>query len=259
MLQRVNGARRGDHSPDVCRWHGSRHARRRRAERADLVRTSANENPLPETAPPRRPLKVAPLLLYSVPQRQPQTSWRSWGGIQCENDATDEINRISRELADLQKRADFPVEFADVARVQTPADLERVANLNQADAVICYAAGGWMEVLDTLGKMNKDLIIFCRHKSGPVYLWYEIISPRYLRQHTDKRAVAGVDEQDVVIDCQDALLCALRALCGLHNTKGMRIVAIGGVGAWAQPDGVVPKLVQDKWKWDIQVVDYDRN
>ena len=170
----------------------------------------ANENPLPDTASPRRPLKVAPLLLYGVPQRQPQTSWRSWGGIQCENDATDEVNRISRELAELQQRADFPVQFAPVARVRTPAELDQVADLQQADTVIIYAAGGWMEALDALGKMNKDLIIFCRHKSGPVYLWYEIISPRYLRQHTDKRAVAGVDEQDVVIDCQDALLWRLR-------------------------------------------------
>ena len=32
-----------------------------------------------------------------------------------------------------------------------------------------------------LSKKDKDIILFCRHKSGPVYLWYEIISPRYLR------------------------------------------------------------------------------
>ncbi len=164
--------------------------------------------------------------------------------------------RIGRELSALQEKADFPVEFAPVAKVRGKADLDKIADLSEADTLMVYAAGGWMDVLDTLGEMNKDLILFCRHKSGPVYLWYEIISPRYLRQHTDKRAVENVDEQDVVIDSQDELLWRLRSLCGLHNTKGMRIVAIGGAGAWAQPAGVVPGLVKEKWNWDIQVVDY---
>ena len=31
--------------------------------------------------PPRRPLKVKPILVYSTPTRRPQSSWRSWGGI----------------------------------------------------------------------------------------------------------------------------------------------------------------------------------
>ena len=86
-----------------------------------------------------------------------------------------------------------------------------------------------------VGKTAKDTIIFCRHKSGPVYLWYEIVSPRYLRQHTDKLAVKGIDDQDVVIDSQDELLWRLRSLCGLKNTLGSRILAVGGPGGWATP------------------------
>ena len=35
----------------------------------------------------------------------------------------------------------------------------------------------------------------------------------------------------------------MRALCGLRNTLGTRIVAVGGPGAWAQPKGVVPALI----------------
>jgi hypothetical protein len=108
-----------------------------------------------------------------------------------------------------------------------------------------------------LGKTGKDRIFFCRHKSGPVYLWYEIISPRYLRQHTDTLAVKGVDEDDVVIDSQDELLWRFRALAGLHNTLGTKILAVGGPDAWAQPAGVVPKLVVDMWKFDIVNVPYD--
>jgi len=90
--------------------------------------------------------------------------------------------------------------------------------------------------------MGKDLIIFCRHRSGPVYLWYEIISPRYLRQHTDSLAVKGVVDEDIVIDSQEEILWRLRALTGLRNALGTRILAVGGPDAWAQPPGVVPGL-----------------
>ncbi len=107
-----------------------------------------------------------------------------------------------------------------------------------------------------MGKVGKDVIFFVRHKSGPVYLWYEIISPRYLRRHTDKLKVKGIDFQDVVVDDQGEILWRLRALCGLRSTVGSRILAVGGPGAWAQPAGVVPDLVRKKWKLDIQTVTY---
>jgi len=120
-----------------------------------------------------------------------------------------------------------------------------------------YAAGGWMDTFGALAKLDKDIIFFCRHKSGPVYLWYEIISPRYLRQHTDTLALKGIDDGDVVIDSQDEILWRLRALCGLQNAKGTKIIAIGGPGAWAQPRGVVPELVRRKWQFDMKTVSYD--
>jgi hypothetical protein len=101
------------------------------------------------------------------------------------------------------------------------------------------------------------MIIFCRHRSGPVYLWYEIVSPRYLRQHTDILAVKGINDEDVVIDSLDELLWRLRALAGLRNALGTRIIAVGGPGAWAQPKGVVPKLVEDVWKFDFRTVSYE--
>ena len=63
---------------------------------------------------------------------------------------------------------------------------------------IVYAAGGPQSTFDAAAATGKHVIFFVRHKSGPLYLWYEIISPRYLRQHTDALKVKGVDYEDVV-------------------------------------------------------------
>jgi hypothetical protein len=203
------------------------------------------------------PLKVKPILVYEIPERRHQTSWRSWGGIATERDAREEAARIQGELAALSKKAEFPLEFLPISSIRQAGDLATARDIGEAQVLLVYAAGGWMDVLDALGKTGKDRIFFCRHKSGPVYLWYEIISPRYLRQHTDTLAVKGVDEDDVVIDSQDELLWRFRALAGLHNTLGTKILAVGGPDGWAQPAGVVPKLVVDKWKFDIVNVPYD--
>jgi L-fucose isomerase-like protein len=61
----------------------------------------------------------------------------------------------------------------------------------------------------------------------------------------------------VVIDNQEEILWRMRALCGLRNTLNSTIIAIGGPGAWAQPEGVVPNLVREKFKLDIKTVSYD--
>ena len=205
----------------------------------------------------RQSLIVKPVLTFEIPERKDQTSWRSWGGIQTEENAGQEAEKIREELKTLQDRADFPLNFLPVAKVRSAQDVSHISDLESADAIIIYAAGGWMDNFDALGKAGKPIIFFCRHRSGPVYLWYEIISPRYLRQHTDRLSVSGVDENDVVIDSQEELLWRLRALGGLKNTLNSAIIAIGGPDAWAQPQGVVPKLVQEKFKLDIRTISYD--
>jgi hypothetical protein len=205
----------------------------------------------------RQPLIVKPILTYEIPARRNQTSWRNWGGIQTEKDANQEVERIQGELKALNSQADFPVNFLPIASVLRPQDLNSIKDLESADLFLIYAAGGGMDIFDALNDMGKNIIFFCRHKSGPVYLWYEIISPRFLRKHTDKLVVKGIDEDDVVIDSQDELLWRLRALGGLKNTLNSRIIAIGGPSAWAQPEDVVPKLVQDKFKLDIRTVSYE--
>jgi hypothetical protein len=205
----------------------------------------------------RHPFRVKPILSYEIPERRQQTSWRSWGGIQTRADVEEESGRIRSELEKLRSVADFPVEFLPLSGVRKAADLSLITDIAGSDVVLLYAAGAWKDVLDTLGGMGKDMIIFCRHRSGPIYLWYEIVSPRYLRQHTDSLAVKGIDDEDVVIDSPEEILWRLRALAGLHNTLGTRIVAVGGPGAWAQPAGVVPKLVEDIWKFEYRTVPYD--
>ena len=205
----------------------------------------------------RRPLVAKPILVYDLPEYKPQTSWRNWGGIQSAKAAEEESARIKGELDKLQSLADFPVHMLPVSAIRGAGDIGMTGDLSSADVFLVYAAGGLMDTFDALKKMNKHMIFFCRHKSGPVYLWYEIISPRYLRQHTDMLALPGIDEQDVVIDSQEEILWRLRALCGLKNTVNAGIVAVGGAGAWAQPEGVVQGLVAEKFRFNIRTLSYD--
>ena len=214
---------------------------------------AAEDSKIP-TPPPRRPLVVKPVFVYSTPKRRAKTSWRNWGGIQTQADADKEAARITDELAKLGKAADFPVKFLPVAAIRSARELAAAKDMVEADVVILYPAGGWTDVFDAVAKGGKDLIVFVRHKSGPVYLWYEIVHPRYLRRHGDNLAVKGVDYQDVVVDSQKEILWRLRALCGLRNTVGSRIVAVGGPGGWATRKA--PDLARDRWKLDIRTVSY---
>jgi len=205
----------------------------------------------------RQPLIVKPVLTYEIPERMNQTSWRAWGGIQTEKDAAEEIARINEELKLLKSVTDFPVDFLPVSGVTSTKDLNTIGDTGSVDLFLIYAAGGGMDIFSAMNETGKNIIIFCRHKSGPVYLWYEIISPRFLRQHSDTLAVKGIDEDDIVIDNQDELLWRLRSLAGLKNTIGSRILAIGGPGAWAQPLDDAMKAVQETYKLDILTISYD--
>ncbi len=205
-------------------------------------------------APPRKPLIVKPIFLYRTYKRREQWSWRPWGGTGTQEEADQELARIQGELAKLQQEADFPLEFLPVAPVTAAAQLAGLGDLDSADALLVYAADG---DLNAIAKLGKNTIFFVRHKSGPVYLYYEIISPRFLRQHTDDLAVEKIDFDDVVVDSQEEILWRLRSLCGLENTVGAKILAVGGPGAWAQPKDVVPNLVRDFWKMDIQTITYE--
>lgn len=203
----------------------------------------------------RKSLVVKPVLTYAVPSRNQQTSWREWGGIQTEKQAEEEKQKILAELETIRKNADFPVEILPISGVKTEASLDEIGDLSAADVFIIYAAGGSSKIFDKLNSTGKNIIFFCRKKSGPVYLWYEIISPRFLRGHTDKLTVSGITEQDVIIDNQEDILWRLRSLCGLKNTLNSKILAIGGAGGWSQPKA--PEFARDKFRLDIVPVSYD--
>lgn len=204
----------------------------------------------------RTPLVVQPVLTFSTPKPRPRTSWRSWGGIQTLQDSEKEKVRIKKELTAVKTTADFPLDFRSIIGIRSREEVSKLKGSSDADVFLIYAAGGWLDIFDAIHEFGKDMIFFCRHKSGSVYLWYEIISPRYLRQHTDRLTVKGVTYEDVVIDDLKEIIWRLRALCGLKNAKNTRILAVGGPGAWSQPKGVVPDLVKEKWGYDIQTISY---
>ncbi|NLF07489.1 MAG: sugar isomerase [Pirellulaceae bacterium] len=205
-------------------------------------------------------MKVKPVLIYETPQRRPQTTWRNWGGVQTREDAEKELARIKGELDKMQSAADFPIMFLPLQAAQTVEELTPAKDeIASADATLIYAAGGGTALLHAIVKTAKNPIIFCRHKSGPVYFWYETVSPRYLRRSTDELVRKNIDDGDVVIDSQDELLWRLRALCGLRNTIGAKILAVGGASGWsgAYPQTHSPELARERFKLDIRTISYD--
>ena len=205
--------------------------------------------------PIQLPLKVQPVLTYSVPTRREATSWRSWGALQTEQDASEEKERIAKELAQMKTGADFPLEILPLAGVKTADEAAAVAKAAH-DVTLIYAAGGGANVLEALTPPEKRNLIFLRHRSGPVYLWYEIVHPRLLRKTVDEYAHTGTGTEDVVVDSHAEVLYRLRALYGLKNTMGKRIVAVGGPSGWGAGGRQAPDLARQIWKFDIQTVPY---
>ena len=208
--------------------------------------------------PKRRPLVVQPILVYDLPVRQEMTSWRGWGGIDSPETAKAEADAITKELAELKASADFPVEFLPILAVNSVLQVKDAQGVKDCDAVILYGAGNGIDGAQDFG---KDIIVFQRWKSGPVYLQYEIVSPRFLRRHTDELQLKNVTFDDVVTDSLDELTWRLRSLCGLKNARDTRILALGGPDAWAQSAESKEELyrnLREKWRLDIQTVPYEK-
>jgi hypothetical protein len=205
--------------------------------------------------PIRLPLKVQPVFAYATPERRQATSWREWGGIHTEAEASQEKERIGRELAALKASAEFPLEILPLAVAKTPEEAGALAR-SEFDVALSYAAGGSGKIFEVLTAPGRWHIMFLRHRSGPVYLWYEIAHPRFLRKTVDAYGQPGMDVQDVVVDSQPDILVRLRALGGLKNTLGKRIVAVGGAGGWGAGGRTAPDRSRELWKLDIREVSY---
>jgi hypothetical protein len=203
---------------------------------------------------PRKPLIVKPILVHDLPQRQDQTSWRSWGDVHSPEAAAEEVARIRGELAAVKQRADYPVEILPVESTTNINTMKDHPDIQQCDVILVYGAGIGIDGVQNFG---KDVIIFQRWRSGPVYLQYEIVSPWFMRQRTDDSMIPNIKDEDVVTDKTSELDWRFRALCGLKNTMGSNIITIGGPGAWAQPGTVVPDLVQKIWNYEYNNVSYE--
>ncbi len=200
------------------------------------------------------PLKIKPVLVYALSQRREATSWRPWGGLHTQEDVNNEVKRIEAELKKLASEAEFPTEVLPVALARNAAEAAPVRDTN-CDVILVYASGGW-DALETLAASKAANIMFVRHKSGPVYLWYEIAHPHFLRKATDEYKQPGMDVWDVVVDKYDEVLWRLRALYGLKNARGTKIVAIGDASGWGVGYELGPKTAREIWKLDIKPVTY---
>ncbi len=155
--------------------------------------------------------------------------------------------RIKKELAGIAQTADFPVEFAEVASVNNVKQMADSPEVKAADVVIVYGAGIGVNGCQNFG---KDVIIFQRHRSGPVYLQYEIVSPRFLRQHKDELALRHITFDDVVTDSLDELTWRLRSSVWseehaehedpLHR-RGRRLGPAGGRDSRVGQEGLEPR------------------
>ena len=204
----------------------------------------------------RQPLKVQPVLTYSIAQRQEGTSWRGWGGLHNENDVANEIKRINEELLDLQKKAEFPIELKPLIAVQRPEEAAKAAQ-GDHDVLLMYAAGGDGSFLEKMTDPKKWTLIFLRHKSGPVYLWYEIVSNRYLRKTVDEFGQPGMTSKDVIVDRYDEVVWRLRALYGIKNSMKKKILCIGGASGWGEGGRVAPQKTKDLFGMELVDITYD--
>jgi hypothetical protein len=191
-------------------------------------------------------LRVKPILVYDVPTRQEQASWRGYGAIQTIEAAREEAGRIELELRELRQKAEFPVAVEPVELLDSQARLGQ-APLNGADLCIVYAAGSC-----TQWPLKVPMVMFVRHHSGPFYLGFEIAHWRFLRQSGDAMELKGFDVDDVVVDSQEELLWRLRAFYGLKNAKGTKMLTIGGLEAYsrlAQENG--PRVAKEVWGYEF--------
>ena len=206
------------------------------------------------------PLRVQPILMYTVARRREATSWRSWGGVLSEESSTEELERISKELGSLSVDAEFPLEILPPKKVKSVEETAQALK-SDSDVVLVYAASGSGRLLQACVRSQGDSIIFVRRRSGPIYYWYEALSVAYLdtdnknRRGTVPPRLGETHVDDVVVDDYEDVLWRLRALYGVKNVTGARIVALGG--AWGKYAADAPQIAREKHKINIIEISYD--
>ena len=204
--------------------------------------------PLPGDQPfPRgAALRVKPILVFDVPTRGDRTSWRSYGAIHTPEAAREEAARIEKELGQLREKAEFPIQVQPVELLDSQAKLEQVA-VADTDLCLVYAAGYVSQ-----WPLKVPMVMFVRHRSGPFYLGFEIAHWRFLRGNGDQFARPDYDTDDVVVDSYDELLWRLRAMYGLKNARGTKMLTIGGLAAYSAPaQEHGPRMAKEVWGYDF--------
>jgi hypothetical protein len=216
------------------------------------------EKPLVVTG---RALRVQPILAHNVMAPREKTSWRSWSEIVNEPAAVEEMGRIAGDLKLLGEKADFPLEILPTTKVTTT---EQAAAVQQGDfdVVLLFAASNaGLFGPCCAADRRRDTVVFVRHKSGPTYYGYECLGTRFFKvpspelwQHNTADDHGPVTLDDVVVDDYEEVLWRLRALYGLKNFVGQRMLALGGAqGKW---DGSAPEVARARYKLDIIPIEY---
>lgn len=204
-----------------------------------------------------RPLTIQPVLMYALAHKRDQASWRSWGDVQDQLAVDDEARRIDLELAQLAAKADFTLQIRPTVPVSSIAQTVPLATRDH-DVTIVYPATGSGDLLRSCLTLKPDSLVFVRHKSGPLYYWYEALSTRYLQKSAPTADSAAPNlpahVDDVVVDDPRELLWRLRALFGVNNLRGSRILALGG--AWGKYAPDAPQTAQKRFGLEIVDVPY---
>ncbi|MDO8055547.1 MAG: sugar isomerase, partial [Candidatus Hermodarchaeota archaeon] len=185
-------------------------------------------------------------------KRQEKSSWRSYGGLTTQGKVKEETRRIKAELKKLVSEAEFPIEVLPMALVNSDQKADEVAG-SDCDILLVYPAGGWQVLRVVASKTPK--IMFLRHKSDHHYLWYEIAHWRLLRRNGDTFEEPNMDVDDIVVDDYEEVLWRLRALYGLKNAKGTKMLAIGGLVAYSEPGQRLGRVhAKEVWDYDFEIV-----
>ena len=209
------------------------------------------------------PLKVKPVLIYNLFEKVEAETWREWGGLKTQADVDNEMERIQKEIKMYLLKTDLPVEILPLDKINSDESAQKAAETS-CDVLLIYAAGSAGDTvygknrMNTLVNSGKSIVMFLRHKSGPIYLWYEIVHPKLLRSGgSDVPDNENLKVEDIVIDSYEEILVRFRALYGLKSTARTKLVAINGLGSWGVGREVVEPVVYKTWKMEVIPVSSD--
>jgi hypothetical protein len=202
---------------------------------------------------PGQKLRVQPLFMYHLPTPKEAASWKSWGGVQNAASLAEETARIKTELERMAGQAEFGLEILPLVQVDSTEAVKKLAG-QKWDVTLLYACTGGGDLMRACLALKPDTLIFVRQRSGPVYYWYEGLSTQFLASDTSAQAStspARPHVDDVVVDDYADVLWRLRALQGVKNFLGTRIVALGGPWGKYAPDA--PQKSQERF--GLQIID----